>query len=140
MPAKHLSDAFVRNVKLPDPNKGQRQIAYIDTMERGLALMLVVSYRGTKALRVLTYRNGKPKTHKLGTYPQLTVKDARAKARAYYENPQKYSEQAAVGSFKEIAENWFKRHVEAHRLRSKGEISRQLEKVRLPEMEGPQVP
>lgn len=132
MPAKYLSDAFVRNVRVPDPTKGNRQVTYIDTIERGLALMLVVSYGGTKAFRVLTYRNGKPKTHKLGTYPELTVKDARAKAHAYYENPQKFAAEAEVGSFKEIAENWFKRHVEAHRLRSLAEIRRQLEKYVYP--------
>src|SRR5262249_759472 len=103
MPAQLLSDAFVRNVK-PPRSDGERQVVYLDTMERGLALLLVVSYGGTKTFRVMTYENGKPKTRKLGTYPQMPLKDARAQARAYWENPQKFD--APVGSFKEIAENW----------------------------------
>src|SRR5262245_9745307 len=128
MPKKQITDAFLRNVPLPKQSKGQRQITYIDTMERGLALILVVSYGGSKTFRALTYRNGKPHTVKLGTYPHLTVKAAREKTRAYFANPEKFNAQAGVGSFKEVAENWFKRHVEARQLRSQGEIKRQLKK------------
>ena len=48
MPAKRLTDAFVRTVK--PPREGEdRQVRYIDTLERGLALVLMVSYGGTKA-------------------------------------------------------------------------------------------
>ena len=132
MPAKSLTDRVVRNLKPPNPEKGERQTVYIDTMQRGLALVLVASYGGSKTFRVMTYRNGKPHTVKLGTYPQLTVKAAREKARAYFENPEKFNAQAEVGSFKDVAENWFKRHVEAHRLRSQEEIRRQLEKYVYP--------
>src|SRR5271169_6420457 len=125
MPAKSITDAFVRNVSLPKPERGERQIAYIDTMERGLALVLVVGYGGSKTFRVMTYRNGKPRTKKLGTYPTMTVKAAREEARAYFENPQRFDAQASIGSFKEVADNWFKRHVEANGLRSQyGAISR----------------
>src|SRR5262245_21295614 len=109
MPTQRLSDAFVRNVKLPDPSKGgPPQVAYIDTRKRGLALVLVVSYGGTKTFRVMTYRDGidregrkirKPHTVKLGTYPDLTLKQAWKKAEDYHHNPQRYEEQAAVGSF-----------------------------------------
>jgi integrase len=132
MPAKSITDAFVRNVPLPRPDKGERQIAYIDTMERGLALILVVGYGGSKTFRVMTYRNGKPHTKKLGTYPAMTVKAAREQARVYFENPQKFDAQASVGSFKEVADNWFKRHVEANGLLSKNEIERQLKKYIYP--------
>jgi integrase len=128
MPAKSITDAFVRNAPLPKPEKGERQIAYIDTMERGLALVLVVGYGGSKTFRVMTYRNGKPRTKKLGTYPATTVKAAREQARAYFENPQKFDAEASVGSFKEVADNWFKRHVETNGLRSQAEIERQLNK------------
>src|SRR5579862_4324083 len=132
MPAKALSAAFVRNVRLPKEAKDGRQIAYIDTLERGLALVLVVSYGGTKTFRVMTYVNGKPKTTKLGTYPQMSLQDAKEKARAYYQDPERFAAQAAIGTFKDVAENWFKRHVEAKRLRSKDEIKRQLEKYVYP--------
>src|SRR5215831_13314815 len=132
MPAKRLTDAFVRTRKPPRKDDKHRQITYIDTLERGLALLLVVSYGGTKTFRVMTYRNGKPQSRKLGTYPQMTVKQARAKARDYFENPQKFAAQAAVGSFKEIADNWIKRHVEAHGLRSQHDIKRHLERYVYP--------
>ena len=56
-------------------------------MERGLSLMLVLSYGGAKSWRALTYRDGKPHYWKLGTYPQVTVQQARRKAREYFENP-----------------------------------------------------
>ncbi len=62
MPSKTITDAFVRNVRAIS----QKQIAYIDTLERGLALVLVVSYGGTKTFRVMTYLNGRAKTRKLG--------------------------------------------------------------------------
>ena len=55
MPKSHLSDAFVRNVKLPRKNDKQKQVMYFHNMERGLSLVLVVSYGGTKRWRVLTY-------------------------------------------------------------------------------------
>ena len=128
MPVKPITDKFVRNVRLPNPEKGQRrQIAYLDTMQRGLALVLVVSYGGSKTFRALTYGNGKPHTIKLGTYPQMTVKEAREKARAYFADPATYAAQTLPDTFKEVADNWFKRHVEAQALRSAREIKPGLE-------------
>jgi integrase len=131
MPAKNLTDTVVRNLKLPDKN-GKRQVSYIDTLERGLALVLVVSYGGSKTFRVMTYRNGKPHSVKLGTYPRLTLKEARTRAREYFHNPQRFAAQAETGTFKQIAENWLKRHVQAHGLRSEYEIRRQLERYVYP--------
>lgn len=132
MPSKHLTDAFVRNVKPPKRDSGAPQVTFIDTMERGLALVLVVSYGGTKTFRVLTYASGKPHSRKLGTYPAMSVKDARARAREYWENPQKFAAEVSTGSFQDVAQAWIKRHVEAHKLRSKGEIERQLARYVLP--------
>jgi integrase len=132
VPSKHLTDAFVRNVRVPAKGTGQAQVSYIDTMERGLALVLVVSYGGTKTFRGLTYSNGKPRSKKLGTYPTMSVKEARRLARAYWENPGKFAAEAEVGSFEEVALSWIKRHVEARGLRSKREIERQLAKYVYP--------
>jgi hypothetical protein len=132
MRGKSISDSFVGKLKLPNRDKGERQKVYIDTMQRGVALVLVVSYGGSKTFRVMTYRNGKAHTVKLGSYPQLTAKAAREKALAFYHNPEKFNAEAQAGSFKDVAENWFKRHVEAHRLRSQEEIRRQLEKYVYP--------
>jgi hypothetical protein len=75
--------AVVKNVKPPRPDDKPRQPVYIDTLERGLALALIVSYGGTKAFRCITYVNGKAKSRKLGTYPGMSLKQARDLARAY---------------------------------------------------------
>jgi integrase len=115
------------------PLKPPRQISYLHFMERGLSLMLVISYGGTKSFRALTYRDGRPHYWKLGTYPQMTVKQARAKAQEYFKDPQKIEDAAAVGTFKEVAEEWFKRHViKEKKLRSAAEIRRQLRRYVYP--------
>jgi integrase len=133
MPAKTLTDAFVRTRKPPRPERGDpRQVTYIDTLDRGVALVLVVSYGGAKTFRVLTYVNGKPVSRKLGTYPQLSLAEAKKQARAYFDNPQAFNAQAEVGTFKQVAEDWFKRHVEKQGLISKPEIRRQLDKYVYP--------
>jgi integrase len=59
------------------------------------------------------------------------VKEAKAKALAYFKNPQAQA-QAETGSFQQVADNWFKRHVEGNGLRSKPEIERQLKKYVYP--------
>jgi integrase len=125
MPAQSITDKFVRNVKLPKKD-GDKQVRYIDTLERGLALVLKVSYGGSKTWSVLTYRNGKPHTYGLGKYPQVTLKQAREQAREYFENPEKVTNAAAVGSFKDVAEKWFAREKAQHR--TAHETRRQLEK------------
>jgi integrase len=101
-------------------------------MERGLALVMIVSYGGSKTFRVMVYRNGKPVTYKLGTYPTLSVKAARAKAREYWQNPERFQEHAETGSFKEIADKWLKRHVQGNGLISAPEIARILAQYVLP--------
>ncbi len=121
MPKKRLSDAFLRNLK--PPRSGQ--VSYFETMQTGLSLVLVVSYGGTKAFRVMTYVNGKAQSRKLGTYPQMTLTDARDQAREYFKSPEKVTARAAVGTFKEVADKWLKRHVQG-RLRSEYDITRQL--------------
>jgi len=132
MPSKRITDAFVRTVKPPKKEAKHRQVSYIDTMERGLALVLVVSYGGTRTFRVLTYSSGKAKSRKLGAYPAMSVKDARAEAREYWQNPKKFEAQANIGTFKDIAESWIKRHVDGNKLRSKPEIERILTKYVYP--------
>jgi integrase len=132
MPAKHLTDAFVRNVKLPKKHDHPNQIMYLDTTERGWALQLIVSYGGSKTFRAMRYVNGQPRSIKLGLYPQMSVKQARDLARAHFENPQKFADQAAVGSFKAVGDNWLKRHVEANQLISGDELRRHLDKYVYP--------
>jgi integrase len=126
MPSKAITDAFVRKVKLPRPDDKPNQVSYIHTLERGLALVLVVSYGGTKTFRCMTYVNGKAQSRKLGTYPRMGVKEARAKAREYWLNPQKFEEQAEAGTVKDVCMAWVKRYVDENGLISKPEIERCL--------------
>jgi integrase len=134
---EHKARHAKRNQKLKQdapapPLKPPLQITFLHYMQRGLSLALVVGFGGTMRFRAITYRNGKPQSWKLGTFPQMSVKAARAAATEYFENPRKIEKQAAVGTFKEIAENWFKRHVKENELISGPEIRRQLEKYVYP--------
>src|SRR5436190_22226976 len=108
-----ITDAWVRNLTWakainrnrkhdkPDP----KQITFIDTIERGLALVLVLGAGGTKTFRVMTYIGGKAQSTKIGHYPKMTVKDARTKARELHTNPDRFKAQAAAGenTFKLVA-------------------------------------
>jgi integrase len=119
MPAVKITDAWVRNLTWakainrhrkgdkPDP----KQITFIDTIDRGLALVLVLGAGGTKAFRVMTYVGGKSQSTKIGTYPNLSVKDARHKARELHEDPDKFKAQAAAAenTFKAVAEEYLRR-------------------------------
>ena len=108
------------------PLKPPLQITFLHYMEPGLSLALVFGAGGTRRFRAITYRNGKPQSWKLGRYPQMSVKEARAAATEYFENPRKIEQQASIGTFKEIAEKWVKHHVDANALISGDEIKRQL--------------
>ena len=104
-------------------------------------LILRVNYGGLKSWRALHYLKridgeGKhltiPTTSKLGKWPVLSLADARAKAKVFLADPQKALQQADSGSFRDVAQNFIKRHVEANKLRSKGDIVRCLEKYVYP--------
>src|SRR6516165_10954933 len=153
MPTVKLTDKTVANLKVPKPAKGgPRQLRYFDKGigQTGLALILLASYGGAKSWFAGVYDDGvatrkdketgepktvkvkKLRTHKIGAYPAMTLKAARDAARAYYDNPERFHQQAAVGSFGEIAEKWFRDHVVRGRLRSRYEIRRHLNKYILP--------
>jgi hypothetical protein len=110
MPKKRLSDAFCQNVALPKAD-GKRQVHYFERIETGLSLDFVVSYGGSKRWRAIVYRNGKPHSEGLGNYPEMKLKDAREKARAYLNDPKRIEAAKQVGTFKEVAETYLKRYV-----------------------------
>lgn len=140
MPSQKLSDPWIRNLtwdraleaylKTKDrAGKSPKQIAYFDSMERGLALKLVLSSGGTKMFQVVTYVGSKALTYKLGTFPDLTVKKAKLAARIYYENPVRAE---APNTFREVMEIFLKRHVQVEEFGSRGEIERSLRKHAIP--------
>ena len=72
-----LTDRAVRAKK--PPKKGQAE--YWDTECKGLALR--VSYAGTKSWTVMARLHGVQRRWKIGQYPELTLAEARAKAREH---------------------------------------------------------
>ena len=135
MPLKRLNEEMVASIKPPPAGK---QIDYFDAGMPGLVLR--VNYGGSKVWRALFYvkkvdKDGKritmPTTKKLGRFPNMKLKEAREKARQF--DPQK--PQADDGSFKQVAENFIKRHVEHEELRTQPEIERVLGKYIYPSWE-----
>jgi len=138
---KRLTEEGVN--KLKPPTERQYENHY-DAQVPGLVLR--VNSGGSKVWHAQYYtktsnKDGKrvtiATTHKLGRYPILNVKEAREKARLFLANPHKALTQAASGSFREVAENFVKRYVEANKdrnvpLRSKPEIERCLAKYIYP--------
>jgi integrase len=140
MPRKKLSEEGVAKLKPPPAG---RQVDYFDAHTPGLVLR--VNYGGRKTWRALYYvpgvaKSGKkkdqrisiPTMHTLGLYPHLKLKEAREKARVFLADPQKALAHADVGSFKDVAENFLKRHVEANKLRTQADIERLFTKYVFP--------
>ena len=136
MPKKRLTEEGVARLKPPAAGK---QSDYFDAGMPGLVLR--VNYGGAKVWRALYYlkrvdRDGKrvtvPTTRKLGRYPHLRLKEAREAARRFLADPQKALAQADTGSFREVAKNFIKRHVEPSQLRTQPEIERCLKKYIYP--------
>jgi integrase len=126
MPKKRLTEEGVRKLR-PHASK---QVDYYDTVVPGLVLR--VSYGGAKTFRVLHYVNRQTRVHGLGRYPILAVAQAREKARTFLQDPAKALAQGEPGTFKDVAENFIKRHVEFNKLRSQDEIERILTKYIYP--------
>jgi integrase len=138
LPKKRLTEDGV--AKLNPPSSGQ--VDYYDSGMPGLVLR--VNYGGAKAWRALYYlkkidKDGEritvPTTHKLGRYPHMKLKQARERARQFLEDPQRALARAEEGSFRKVAENFIKRHVEHEKLRSQPEIERVLKKYIYPRWE-----
>lgn len=136
MPTKRLTEEGVRKLK---PPTSQQVHDYFDAIVPGLVLRM--NYGGRKTWRALYYlkrvgKDGKrttiPTTLTLGHYPQLNLKDARDKARTFLADPHQARNHAETGSFRSVAENFLKRHVEANKLRSQDEIERCLHKYIYP--------
>jgi integrase len=130
MPKKRLTEEAVKRIQAPAEGK---QVDYYDAGMPGLILR--VNYGGAKVWRALYYlkrisadgaRLTIPTTHKLGRYPVLTLQQARQKAREFLADPDKALAKADAGSFRDVAQNFLKRHVEKEKLRSRGEIERCL--------------
>jgi integrase len=127
---RKFDNAAAARLKLP-PDK--RQADWFENLFEGRSLILSLSYKGTRSWSVLYYERAKPRRQKLGEFPKLSAKDARKAAREF--DADKAVATARAGSFKEVSDNWLKRHVDESGLRSASEIRRHLTKYVLPKWE-----
>jgi integrase len=134
MPAQLFQDKWIKNCPIPRKNDKPNQLNYFEKQELGLSLVLSVSYGGSKTWRALTYGlKGRAEYKTLGKYPRLSLAEARKLAVAYFYDPEAMNAKAAVGTFKDVAENWVRRHVDERKLRSAPKIKRMLSKYVYPE-------
>jgi integrase len=92
---------------------------------------------GKKSFSVLTRGlDGKQVRVTLGEHPITTIDEARDLAREAIKRIKAGEDRAGPQSFTAVAEQWFKRHVEAKGLRSATEIRRYLDKWILPAWAG----
>ncbi|UCI09986.1 tyrosine-type recombinase/integrase [Mesorhizobium sp. B1-1-8] len=119
-----FTERWIKHVRLPLKTDKPNQWSFLERLERGRSLVLVVSHGGTKSWRALWYEAGKPKSAKLGTYPDMGVADARKAAGKF--KPEQHTASKEAGTFTEVAADFIKRHVDKKGLRSKREIERQL--------------
>jgi integrase len=127
---KNLTEEGVAKLK---PPKDRQFVNYHDGIVPGLVLR--VSSKGRKTWVAQYYaksvdadgnRTTIPTSKALGLYPILKVKEARDAARVFLADPLKAKAQADTGTFRDVAENFIKRHVEASGLRSRHDIVRLL--------------
>jgi integrase len=133
---RQLSEGGVAKLKAPAAS----HVDYFDTLLPGLILR--AGYGGAKTWLVRHYlkrrtKAGKkvsvPTTHKIGRYPVLKVKEARDRARLFLADPIKAKTEADHGSFREVAANFIKRHVEAAGLRTRDQIEETLDNLIYPQ-------
>ena len=92
MPAKTLTDAFVRTRKTAATGSAVKRVRLPISTRSTVASRWCwwCPTGGAKTFRALTYVNGKPVSRKLGTYPQLSLAEAKKQARAHSDNPQEF--------------------------------------------------
>ncbi len=131
MPSKRFTEISVSALK---HQSGKKQTDYYDGIERGLVLR---ASKKTKTWRVVFKGpDGKIKGRNIGHWPDIDVKTARSEAarikveeKDRVENPPTEPEP----TFKEVAENYLTRVVEANGLRSASQIRGYFERVVYPE-------
>jgi integrase len=128
MPHMHFTEDSVK--ALTPPKAGQ--VDYSDP--RYPSLILRVSYGDKRTWRVLHYRDKMPIRLAIGRWPNMKLKEAWEKARKFDPAaPRKPS--ANTNTFKDVAESFITRHVEANGLRSQYEIERVLKTYVYPKWE-----
>lgn len=138
MPRHKLTDAFLRSVKTP----AEGQTEYWDALTPGFGVR--VSYGGRKAFQVLTRIDGKLHRFTIGSYPKLSLSEARDQAEKIIKDatkgisPKEREAQeclkASAGrrnTFQAVATEFMADH--AKNLRTKEEMQRMLDVDLIPQ-------
>jgi integrase len=122
MPAVDLTDARVRALKCEE---GQRVIEVRDTDVHGLEIRVTKGGVKTWRLHYTRRSDGRRRAVKLGRYPNMSLKKARARAKALQstiEDMDVREDPAArlharrnAQTFKELADDWIERHARPNR-------------------------
>lgn len=117
MPTARLTHAFVESYRCPP---GQKLAEVRDVETRGLELRVSAGGRKTWRLHYTRRSDGKRRAVALGSFPALSLKDARARARSHQgaiESTETRADPAAKSqavrkaeTFTEIANEWVERH------------------------------
>jgi integrase len=113
----NLTDALVRALKCRD---GQRVVEVRDADVRGLEIRVTASGTKTWRLHYTRRSDGRRRAVSLGSYPALSLKSARSKAKGFQaeiENPEIRADPATdqqrrwrSPTFSQIADEWLDRH------------------------------
>ncbi|MGC2409312.1 MAG: Arm DNA-binding domain-containing protein, partial [Methyloceanibacter sp.] len=113
-------------IKRLEPIDG-KQTDYFESRPVKLFLRCNYGDRRPKTWMVMFYVGGKPRSKSLGSWPALNLKAAREAGRLFLEDPLGRSQaKPNPASFRQIADEFIKRHVDAKGLRSKDDILRDL--------------
>lgn len=134
MPKKKLTKRFIGSIGTPNKPK-----SYSDKKEKGLILR--VTKTGTKTFSYRYYQGGEQKRYTIGQHPNVTLGDARKKVQRMKVNlldgddPQADRKQKRNGTkFKELADEYKKRHMRTLRGSTKDEYERIIDRELKPEI------
>jgi integrase len=130
MPSRQLTDVMVAKLPVRDV-----RYTHADTQLPGHYVRVQPSGSKTYAV-IMRDPRGKQVLHTIGSATLHTIAEARELARDAIKAIKAGKDRQGPQSFAAVAEEWFKRHVEAKGLRSKSEIRRYLDKHILPEWGG----
>jgi hypothetical protein len=132
VPPEGFSDAFVKATKLPPDGYRDRYGPYKLREFDNLGIMLMVSCKAKRSWHMFSYKHGRGTSKLLGHYPSMRTSAAYKLAIDWHEHPDKREAQIGAGSFRTVAEEWIRAHVDKKKLRSKPQIERLLARLVYP--------
>jgi integrase len=141
VPKGGITDSWIEHrMQRPDPRYTKaKSWRYYDTLQRGLQLVVAASAGGSVTLFVLIYNEFGKKLplKKLGKWPAMQVEGddgAKAKAWAYFQNPQKSLAARKAGTLDEVFDKFVFKHVERNKLLTETAIKYRYEKLIQPRL------